>query len=57
MIQGGDPTGTGFWQSGYTIADEYPKAGSPNYRCIPSRWPTPERRTLRSQFFIVTAQP
>ena len=27
MIQGGDPTGTGEGGPGYTIADEYPKAG------------------------------
>jgi cyclophilin family peptidyl-prolyl cis-trans isomerase len=31
MIQGGDPTGTGGGGPGYTIADEYPKAGSPTY--------------------------
>jgi cyclophilin family peptidyl-prolyl cis-trans isomerase len=55
MIQGGDPTGTGGGGPGYTIADEYPKAGSPTYPLYSiamANSTTPH--TGGSQFFIVT---
>jgi cyclophilin family peptidyl-prolyl cis-trans isomerase len=55
MIQGGDPTGTGGGGPGYTIADEYPKAGTPTYPLYSiamANATTPH--TGGSQFFIVT---
>ncbi len=55
MIQGGDPTGTGSGSPGYTIADEYPKAGSPNYPLYSIAMAnTGAAHTGGSQFFIVT---
>ncbi len=55
MIQGGDPTGTGSGGPGYTIADEYPKAGSPTYPLYSIAMAnTGAAHTGGSQFFIVT---
>ena len=55
MIQGGDPTGTGSGGPGYTIADEYPKAGSPTYPLYSIAMAnTNSPHTGGSQFFIVT---
>ncbi len=55
MIQGGDPTGTGSGGPGYTIADEYPKAGSPNYPLYSIAMAnTGAAHSGGSQFFIVT---
>jgi len=55
MIQGGDPTGTGTGGPGYTIADEYPKAGSPSYPLYSIAMAnTGAAHTGGSQFFIVT---
>jgi cyclophilin family peptidyl-prolyl cis-trans isomerase len=55
MIQGGDPTGTGTGGPGYTIADEYPKAGSPTYPLYSIAMAnTGSAHTGGSQFFIVT---
>jgi cyclophilin family peptidyl-prolyl cis-trans isomerase len=54
-IQGGDPTGTGGGSPGYTIADEYPKAGSPTYPLYSlamANATTPH--TGGSQFFFIT---
>jgi cyclophilin family peptidyl-prolyl cis-trans isomerase len=55
MIQGGDPTGTGSGSPGYTIADEYPKAGSPTYPLYSIAMAnTGAAHSGGSQFFIVT---
>jgi cyclophilin family peptidyl-prolyl cis-trans isomerase len=55
MIQGGDPTGTGSGGPGYTIPDEYPKAGSPTYPLYSIAMAnTGQPHTGGSQFFIVT---
>jgi cyclophilin family peptidyl-prolyl cis-trans isomerase len=55
MIQGGDPTGTGAGGPGYTIADEYPKAGSPTYPMYSIAMANQNAaHTGGSQFFIVT---
>jgi peptidyl-prolyl cis-trans isomerase B (cyclophilin B) len=55
MIQGGDPTGTGTGGPGYTIADEYPKAGTPTYPLYSIAMAnTGAAHTGGSQFFIVT---
>ncbi|HEV3267380.1 MAG TPA: peptidylprolyl isomerase [Acidimicrobiales bacterium] len=55
MIQGGDPTGTGTGGPGYTIADEYPKAGNPTYPLYSIAMAnTGQAHTGGSQFFIVT---
>jgi cyclophilin family peptidyl-prolyl cis-trans isomerase len=55
MIQGGDPTGTGAGGPGYTIADEYPKAGSPTYPLYSIAMANENKaHTGASQFFIVT---
>jgi len=57
MIQGGDPTGTGTGGPGYTIADEFPKAGSPNYPLFSiamANLGAGHPHTGGSQFFIVT---
>ncbi len=55
MIQGGDPTGTGSGGPGYTIADEYPKAATPNYPLYSIAMAnTGQPHTGGSQFFIVT---
>jgi len=55
MIQGGDPTGTGSGGPGYTIADEYPKAGNPTYPLYSIAMAnTGTPHTGGSQFFIVT---
>jgi cyclophilin family peptidyl-prolyl cis-trans isomerase len=55
VIQGGDPTGTGAGSPGYTIADEYPKAGNPTYplySVVMANAGSPH--TGSDQFFIVT---
>jgi len=55
MIQGGDPTGTGTGGPGYTIADEFPKAGSPTYPLYSLAMAnTGAAHTGGSQFFVVT---
>ena len=55
MIQGGDPTGTGSGGPGYTIADEYPKAGNPTYPLYSMAMAnTTVPHSGGSQFFIVT---
>ena len=55
VIQGGDPTGTGTGSPGYTIADEYPKAGNPTYPLYSLAMAnTNSPHTGGSQFFIVT---
>jgi cyclophilin family peptidyl-prolyl cis-trans isomerase len=57
MIQGGDPTGTGTGSPGYTIPDEYPKAGNPTYplySVVMANTGAPH--TGGSQFFIVTGK-
>jgi cyclophilin family peptidyl-prolyl cis-trans isomerase len=55
MIQGGDPTGKGTGGPGYSIADEYPKAGSPTYPLYSLAMAnTGQPHTGGSQFFIVT---
>ena len=55
MIQGGDPTGTGTGGPGYTIPDEYPKAGNPTYPLYSIAMAnTGSPHTGGSQFFIVT---
>jgi cyclophilin family peptidyl-prolyl cis-trans isomerase len=55
MIQGGDPTGTGTGGPGYTIADEYPKAGNPTYPLYSLAMAnTGAPHSGGSQFFIVT---
>jgi cyclophilin family peptidyl-prolyl cis-trans isomerase len=55
MIQGGDPTGSGAGGPGYTIADEYPKAGSPTYPLYSIAMAnTGAAHTGGSQFFIVS---
>ena len=55
MIQGGDPTGTGTGGPGYTIADEYPKAGNPTFPLYSIAMAnTGSAHTGGSQFFIVT---
>jgi len=55
MIQGGDPTGTGSGGPGYSIADEYPKAGNPTYPLYSIAMAnTGQPHTGGSQFFIVT---
>ncbi len=55
MIQGGDPTGTGSGGPGYTIPDEYPKAGNPTYPLYSIAMAnTGQPHTGGSQFFIVT---
>jgi cyclophilin family peptidyl-prolyl cis-trans isomerase len=57
IVQGGDPTGTGTGGPGYTIADEYPKAGSPTYPLYSvSMANTGSAHTGGSQFFIVTGK-
>jgi cyclophilin family peptidyl-prolyl cis-trans isomerase len=56
-IQGGDPTGTGTGGPGYTIADEYPKAGNPTYPLYSVAMAnTGSPNTGGSQFFIVTGR-
>jgi cyclophilin family peptidyl-prolyl cis-trans isomerase len=55
VIQGGDPTGTGTSGPGYTIADEYPKAGNPTYPLYSVAMAnTSAPHSGGSQFFIVT---
>lgn len=55
MIQSGDPTGTGTGGPGYTIADEYPKTGSPTYPLYSIAMANESApHTGGSQFFIVT---
>jgi cyclophilin family peptidyl-prolyl cis-trans isomerase len=55
IIQGGDPTGTGSGGPGYTIADEYPKAGHPTYPLYSVAMAnTGAAHSGGSQFFIVT---
>ena len=55
MIQGGDPTGTGGGGPGYTIADEYPKKGTPTYPLYSIAMAnTGAPHSGGSQFFIVT---
>lgn len=55
MIQSGDPTGLGTGGPGYTIADEYPKTGSPTYPLYSIAMAnTGSPHTGGSQFFIVT---
>jgi cyclophilin family peptidyl-prolyl cis-trans isomerase len=55
VIQGGDPTGTGTGGPGYTIADEYPKTGSPTYPLYSVAMAnTGSPHSGGSQFFIVT---
>ncbi len=55
VVQGGDPTGTGAGGPGYTIADEYPKTGSPTYPLYSVAMAnTGSPHTGGSQFFIVT---
>jgi len=55
MIQGGDPSGTGTSGPGYTIADEYPKTGSPTYPLYSIAMAnTGSPHSGGSQFFIVT---
>ncbi len=55
MIQGGDPTGKGTGGPGYTIPDEYPKAGNPTYPLYSLAMAnTGQPHTGGSQFFIVT---
>jgi cyclophilin family peptidyl-prolyl cis-trans isomerase len=55
VIQGGDPTGTGNSGPGYTIADEYPKAGNPTYPLYSLAMAnTGAAHSGGSQFFIVT---
>jgi cyclophilin family peptidyl-prolyl cis-trans isomerase len=56
-IQGGDPTGTGSGsQPGYTIPDEYPKAGNPTYPLYSVAMAnTGQPHSGGSQFFIVTS--
>lgn len=56
-IQGGDPTGTGTGGPGYTIADEYPKAGNPTYPLYSVAMAnTGAPHSGGSQFFIVTGK-
>jgi len=55
MVQSGDPTGTGTGGPGYTIPDELPKAGNPNYPLYSIAMAnTGAAHTGGSQFFIVT---
>jgi cyclophilin family peptidyl-prolyl cis-trans isomerase len=55
VIQGGDPSGTGTSGPGYTIADEYPKAGNPTYPLYSVAMAnTGAAHSGGSQFFIVT---
>lgn len=55
MIQGGDPTGTGSGSPGYTIPDEYPKAGNPTFPLYSVAMAnTGAVHSGGSQFFIVT---
>ena len=55
VVQGGDPTGTGTGSPGYTIADEYPKSGSPTYPLYSVAMAnTGSPHTGGSQFFIVS---
>jgi cyclophilin family peptidyl-prolyl cis-trans isomerase len=55
VIQGGDPSGTGSSGPGYTIADEYPKAGNPTYPLYSVAMAnTSAPHSGGSQFFIVT---
>ena len=55
VVQGGDPTGTGTGGPGYTIADEYPKAGNPTYPLYSVAMAnTGQPHSGGSQFFIVT---
>jgi cyclophilin family peptidyl-prolyl cis-trans isomerase len=55
VIQGGDPTGVGTGGPGYTIADEYPKAGTPTYPLYSLAMAnTGSAHSGGSQFFIVT---
>jgi cyclophilin family peptidyl-prolyl cis-trans isomerase len=55
VIQGGDPSGTGTSGPGYTIADEYPKAGNPTYPLYSLAMAnTGAAHSGGSQFFIVT---
>ena len=55
MIQTGDPTGTGSGGPGYTIADEFPKAGSPTYPLYSLAMAnTGAAHSGGSQFFVVT---
>jgi cyclophilin family peptidyl-prolyl cis-trans isomerase len=55
MIQGGDPTGVGTGGPGYTIPDEYPKAGNPTFPLYSVAMAnTGAAHSGGSQFFIVT---
>ncbi len=55
VVQGGDPSGTGTSGPGYTIADEYPKAGNPTYPLYSVAMAnTGAAHSGGSQFFIVT---
>jgi peptidyl-prolyl cis-trans isomerase B (cyclophilin B) len=55
MIQSGDPTGLGTGGPGYSIADEYPKVGTPTYPLYSIAMAnTGSPHTGGSQFFIVT---
>ena len=55
VIQGGDPTGTGSGGPGYTIKDEFPKAGSPTYPLYSVAMAnTGSANSGGSQFFVVT---
>lgn len=57
VIQGGDPTGTGAGGPGYTIPDEYPKAGNPTYPKFSVAMANESSpHTGGSQFFIVTGK-
>ncbi|HVB71679.1 MAG TPA: peptidylprolyl isomerase [Acidimicrobiales bacterium] len=54
VIQGGDPTGTGSGGPGYTLPDEFPKAGSPTYPLYSvAMAKTSAPHSGGSQFFIV----
>jgi cyclophilin family peptidyl-prolyl cis-trans isomerase len=55
VVQGGDPSGTGTSGPGYTIPDEYPKAGNPTYPLYSVAMAnTGAAHSGGSQFFIVT---
>lgn len=56
VVQGGDPTGTGFGGPGYTTVDS-PPAGTtyPRGTVAMAKGPTDPAGTAGSQFFVVTA--